>query len=263
MSYCVTLGKLLTSSVSHFLSSWISINNTTYFLWLLAGWNEVRSTQRGWDGAQFVANAHSVLSTIITTIIISVLCPAPLVCPFFSLSSTFLFIGQAISRASLSEDEHPSSCRFRKCSWLFPSSDSCCCLGFQWQLIPESLLVAPLLLSELSPQSFTATLCLYCHSLYTGTKQWFQALSLIIDGEKQLSTDLSCPARGQRACTLLSTFPRGRREERRETDRFQIGKGVHQGCILSPCLFHFCAEYIMKNAKLDESQAGIKLPGEI
>ena len=130
MSYCVTLGKLLTSSVSHFLSSWISINNTTYFLWLLAGWNEVWSTQRGWDGAQFVANAHSVLSTIITTIIISVLRPAPLVCPFFSLSSTFLFIGQAISRASLSEDEHPSSCRFRKCSWLFPSSDSCCCLGF-------------------------------------------------------------------------------------------------------------------------------------
>ena len=44
---------------------------------------------------------------------------------------------------------------------------------------------------------------------------------------------------------------------------FQIGKGVHQGCILSPCLFNFCAEYIMKNAGVEEAQAGIRLPGEI
>ena len=43
------------------------------------------------------------------------------------------------------------------------------------------------------------------------------------------------------------------------TDWFQIGKGVHQGCILSPCLFNFCAEYIMRNAGLDEAQAGIKI----
>ena len=42
------------------------------------------------------------------------------------------------------------------------------------------------------------------------------------------------------------------------TDWFQIGKGVCQGCILSPCLFHFYAEYIMRNVKLDEAQAGIK-----
>ena len=39
------------------------------------------------------------------------------------------------------------------------------------------------------------------------------------------------------------------------TDLFDIGKGVRQGCILSPCLFNFCAEYIMQNAGLDESQA--------
>ena len=45
------------------------------------------------------------------------------------------------------------------------------------------------------------------------------------------------------------------------TDWFQIGKGVHQGCILSPCLFHFYAEYIMQNARLDEPQAGIKIAG--
>ena len=43
------------------------------------------------------------------------------------------------------------------------------------------------------------------------------------------------------------------------TDWFQIGKGVRQGCILSPCLFNFYAEYIIRNAGLDEAQAGIKI----
>ena len=43
------------------------------------------------------------------------------------------------------------------------------------------------------------------------------------------------------------------------TDWFQIGKGVCQGCILSPCLFHLYAEYIMRNARLDEAQAEIKI----
>ena len=42
-------------------------------------------------------------------------------------------------------------------------------------------------------------------------------------------------------------------------DWFQTGKGVHQGCILSPCLFNLHAEYIMQNAGLDEAQAGIKI----
>ena len=45
------------------------------------------------------------------------------------------------------------------------------------------------------------------------------------------------------------------------TDWFQIGKGVRQGCILSPCLFNLCAEYIMRNAWLEEAQAGIKIVG--
>ena len=45
------------------------------------------------------------------------------------------------------------------------------------------------------------------------------------------------------------------------TDWFQIGKGVHQGCILSPCLFNLNAEYIMRNPGLDEAQAGIKIAG--
>src|SRR5574340_833204 len=45
------------------------------------------------------------------------------------------------------------------------------------------------------------------------------------------------------------------------TDWFQIGKGVRQGCILSPCLFNLYAEYIMRNAGLEETQAGIKIAG--
>ena len=45
------------------------------------------------------------------------------------------------------------------------------------------------------------------------------------------------------------------------TDWFQIGEGVRQGCILSPCLFNLYAEYIMRNAGLEEAQAGIKIVG--
>ena len=47
------------------------------------------------------------------------------------------------------------------------------------------------------------------------------------------------------------------------TDWFQIGKAICQGYILSPCLFNLYAEYIMRNAGLEETQAGIKMPGEI
>ena len=51
------------------------------------------------------------------------------------------------------------------------------------------------------------------------------------------------------------------RTEHQTTDWFQIGKGVHQGCILSPCLFNLYAEYIMRNAGLEEEQAVIKIAG--
>ena len=47
------------------------------------------------------------------------------------------------------------------------------------------------------------------------------------------------------------------------TDWFQIGKGVRQGCILSPCLFNFYVEYIMRKAGLEEAQPGIKIAGRI
>ena len=53
------------------------------------------------------------------------------------------------------------------------------------------------------------------------------------------------------------------RTEHGTTDWFQIGKEVHQGCILSSCLFNLYAEYIMRNAGLDEAQLESRLPGEI
>ena len=53
------------------------------------------------------------------------------------------------------------------------------------------------------------------------------------------------------------------RTEHGTTDWFQIGKGVGQGCILSPCLFNLYAEHVMRNAGLEETQPGIKLWGEI
>ena len=51
------------------------------------------------------------------------------------------------------------------------------------------------------------------------------------------------------------------RTEHGMTDWFQIGKGVHQDCTLSPCLFNLYADYIMRNAGLEEAQAGIKIAG--
>ena len=65
-------------------------------------------------------------------------------------------------------------------------------------------------------------------------------------------------------CLLRNLYPSQEetvRTRHRTTDWFQIGKGVHQGCILSPCLFHLYAEYIMRNAGLTEAQAGIKIAG--
>ena len=65
---------------------------------------------------------------------------------------------------------------------------------------------------------------------------------------------LTCLLRNQFACQEATV-----RTEHGTTDWFQTGKGVHQGCILSPCLFNFYAEYIMRNAGLDEAQIGIKI----
>ena len=71
-------------------------------------------------------------------------------------------------------------------------------------------------------------------------------------------------SRGGNMCLLRNLYA-GQEETVRtghsKTDWFQIGKGVHQDCILSPCLVNLYAEYIMRNAKLEEVQAGIKTSG--
>ena len=67
---------------------------------------------------------------------------------------------------------------------------------------------------------------------------------------------LTCLLRNLYACQEATV-----RTGRGTTDWFQIGKGGHQGCILSPCLFNLYAEHIMRNAGLDEAQAGIKTAG--
>ena len=61
--------------------------------------------------------------------------------------------------------------------------------------------------------------------------------------------------------TRRPDLPLEKLEQHGTTDWFQIGKGVRQGCILSPCLFNLHGEYIMRNAGLEETQAGIKIAG--
>ena len=70
--------------------------------------------------------------------------------------------------------------------------------------------------------------------------------------------------RDQLTCLLRNLYARQEATVRTghgTTDWFQIGKGLHQGCRLSPCLFNLYAEYIMRNAGLEEIQAGIKIAG--
>ena len=75
---------------------------------------------------------------------------------------------------------------------------------------------------------------------------------------------LKNPSRDGNTCLLRNLYAGQEatvRNRRGITDWFQIGKGIRQGCILSPCLFNLYAEYIMRNAGLDEAQAGIKIAG--
>ena len=76
--------------------------------------------------------------------------------------------------------------------------------------------------------------------------------------EMGLSDHLTCPLRN-----LYAGQEGTVKTEHGTIDWFQIGKGVHQGCMLSPCLFNLHAKYVMQNARLDEAQAGIKIAREI
>ena len=72
--------------------------------------------------------------------------------------------------------------------------------------------------------------------------------------EMGIPDHLTCLLRGQEATVRIGHGT---------TDWFQIGKGASQGCMLSPCLFNLYAEYIMRNAGLEQAQAGIQIAGEI
>ena len=74
--------------------------------------------------------------------------------------------------------------------------------------------------------------------------------------EMGIPDHLTCLLRNLYACQEATV-----RTGHGTTDWFQIGKGVHQGCILSPCFCNFYAEYITRNARLDEAQDGIKIAG--
>ena len=74
--------------------------------------------------------------------------------------------------------------------------------------------------------------------------------------EMRIPDHLTCPLRSLYAGQEATV-----RTGHGTTDWFQIGKGVRQSCILSPCLFNLYAEYLMRNAGLDEAQAGIKIAG--
>ena len=72
----------------------------------------------------------------------------------------------------------------------------------------------------------------------------------------------NCPLRSQYVAQKQNkTNKQTKKRTGHGTDWFNIGKGIHQGCILSPCLFNLYAEYIMQDTRLDESQARIKIAG--
>ena len=91
-----------------------------------------------------------------------------------------------------------------------------------------------------------------------GTRDQIANIRWIIEKEMGIPDHLTCLLRNLNAGQKATV-----RKRLGKMDWFQIGKGVCQGCILSPCLLKLYAEYIMRNAGLEEAQAGIKLPGEI
>ena len=116
---------------------------------------------------------------------------------------------------------------------------------------PSYLLSSPLLLPSIFPSirvfSNKSALCIRC----VDHKKLWEILK-----EMGIPDHLTCLLRN-----LYSGQEATVRTRHGVTDWFQIGKGVHQGCILSPCLFNVYGEYVMRNAGLEEAQAGIKIAG--
>ena len=95
----------------------------------------------------------------------------------------------------------------------------------------------------------------FCFTDYAKDFVWITTLWKILQ-EMRIQDHLTCLLRNLYACQEATV-----KTGHGTADWFQIGKGVHQGCILSPCLFNLYADYIMRNVGLDEVQAGIKITG--
>ena len=96
------------------------------------------------------------------------------------------------------------------------------------------------------------------HTAGTSSSPSSSPPSVLLNGSKEMGIP------GHLPCLLRNLYAGQEatlRTEHGTTDWFQIGKGVHQGCILSPCLLNLYADYIMRNAGLEEAQTGIKIAG--
>ena len=96
----------------------------------------------------------------------------------------------------------------------------------------------------------------FCFTDYTKTLECVSQQTVENSERKGIPDNPTCLLRNLHAGQEATI-----RKEQGTMDWFKIGKGVHQNCILSPCLFNLYAEYIMQNAGLDDSQAGIKIVG--
>ena len=104
--------------------------------------------------------------------------------------------------------------------------------------------------------------CLHLFSLICFRKVFLTSYTLFVELNCGRFLEMGIP---EHLTCLLRNLYAGQeatvRTGHRTTDWFQIGKGVHQGCMLSSCLFNLYTEYIMRNAELDKAQAGIKIAG--
>ena len=138
---------------------------------------------------------------------------------------------------------------FLKPAWTSGSSRFTYCWGLAWRILRITLLAC-----EMRAREFQKSIY-FCFIDYAKAFDCVDHNQLWkILKEMGIPDHLTCLLR-----TLYAGQEATVRTGHGTTDWFQIGKGVRQGCILSPCLFNLYAEYIMRNAKLEEAQAGINI----
>ena len=187
---------------------------------------------------KFLRNCQSVFHSACTTLHSRQQCMSVLI---------FLCPCQYLLLSTLKSHSCPSGSEVGSCGFDFHFLSD----WWYWAFFPYSYWSLTIFFTEISIQ----VLCPFCNCVfclfvmsYNHNKLWK------ILQEMGIPDPLTCLLRNLYAGQEATV-----RTGHGTTDRFQIGKEVHQGCILSPCLFNFCAEYIMRNTGLDEAQAGIKI----